>query len=66
MAETISIIWEMKFIFMQNVQCINERKVDVDMLNAVKGVLADVSSVSPSSEQFSCNTVSAMQLANPL
>ena len=56
----------MKFIFMQNVQCINEHKVDVDMLNAVKGVLADVSSVSPSSEQFSCNTVSAMQLANPL
>ena len=28
-----------------------QRKVDVDMLNAVKGVLADVSSVSPSSEQ---------------
>ena len=28
-----------------------ERKVDVDMLNAVKSVLADVSSVSPSSEQ---------------
>ena len=26
-------------------------KVDVDMLNAVKNVLADVSSVSPSSEQ---------------
>ena len=26
-------------------------KVDVDMLNAVKSVLADVSSVSPSSEQ---------------
>ena len=31
---------------------IYERKVDVDMLNAVKSVLADVSrSVSPSSEQ---------------
>ena len=29
----------------------NQRRVDVDMLNAVKGVLADVSSVSPSSEQ---------------
>ena len=28
-----------------------ERKVYVDMLNAVKSVLADVSSVSPSSEQ---------------
>ena len=28
-----------------------ERKVDVDMLNDVKSVLADVSSVSPSSEQ---------------
>ena len=28
-----------------------QRKVDLDMLNAVKSVLADVSSVSPSSEQ---------------
>ena len=28
-----------------------QRKVDVDMLDAVKSVLADVSSVSPSSEQ---------------
>ena len=28
-----------------------QRKVDVDMLKAVKSVLADVSSVSPSSEQ---------------
>ena len=28
-----------------------QRKVDVDMLNTVKSVLADVSSVSPSSEQ---------------
>ena len=28
-----------------------QRKVDVDMLNAVVCVLADVSSVSPSSEQ---------------
>ena len=27
-----------------------QRKVDVDMLNAVKSVLTDVSSVSPSSE----------------
>ena len=26
-------------------------KVDVDMLNAIKSVLADISSVSPSSEQ---------------
>ena len=30
-----------------------QRKVDVDMLNAVKSVLADVSNVSPSSEQSS-------------
>ena len=28
-----------------------QRKVDVDMLNAIKIVLADVSSVSPSSER---------------
>ena len=28
-----------------------QRKVDVDMLKAVKNVLADISSVSPSSEQ---------------
>ena len=28
-----------------------QRKVDVDMLNTVKSVLTDVSSVSPSSEQ---------------
>ena len=28
-----------------------QRKVDVDMLNAIKSVLADVSSVSPLSEQ---------------
>ena len=28
-----------------------QHKVDVDMLNAVKGVLADISSISPSSEQ---------------
>ena len=28
-----------------------QRKVDVDMLNAVKSFLADVSSISPSSEQ---------------
>ena len=31
-----------------------QRKVDVDMLNAVKSVLADVLSVSPSSEQSLC------------
>ena len=30
-----------------------QRKVDVDMLNAVNSVLAEVSSVSPSSEQKS-------------
>ena len=28
-----------------------QRKVDVEMLNAVKTVLADVSNISPSSEQ---------------
>ena len=28
-----------------------QRKVDVDMLNVVKSVLADISSISPSSEQ---------------
>ena len=28
-----------------------QHKVDVDMLNTIKSVLADVSSVSPSSEQ---------------
>ena len=28
-----------------------QRKVDVDMLNAMKSMLADVSSVGPSSEQ---------------
>ena len=32
-----------------------QRKVDMDMLNAVKSVLADVSSVSPSSEQRNYN-----------
>ena len=32
-----------------------QRKVDVDMLNAVKSVLADISSVSPSSEQSPCS-----------
>ena len=30
-----------------------QRKVDVDMLDAVKSVLSDVSSVSPSSKQKS-------------
>ena len=33
-----------------------QRKVDVDMLNAVKSVLADVSSISPSSEEVSALT----------
>ena len=39
-----------------------QRKVDVDMLNAVKSVLADVLSVSPSSEQrlFSALTKSLL------
>ena len=31
-----------------------QRKVGVDMLNAVKSVLADFSSVSPSSEKKAC------------
>ena len=31
-----------------------QREVDVDMLNAVKSLLADVLSVSPSSEQKCC------------
>ena len=35
---------------LQMYQC----KVDVDMLNAVKSVLADVASVSPSLEQRYC------------
>ena len=39
----ISRFWKGEFISRLN--------VDVDMLNAVKSVLADVSSVSPSSEQ---------------
>ena len=37
-----------------------QRKVDVDMLNIVKSVLADASSVSPSSEQRAVS--SAMSL----
>ena len=32
-----------------------QRKVDVDMLNAVKSMLADVSEVSPSSEHIHIN-----------
>ena len=35
-------------------------KVDVDMLNAVKSVLADVSSVSPSSEQRLLDSLAVM------
>ena len=38
-------------VFNQAERTMYQRKVDVDMLNAVKSVLADVSSVSPSSEQ---------------
>ena len=37
-----------------------QRKIDVDMLNAVKSVLADVSSVSPSSEQSLSTSVFAL------
>ena len=41
-----------------------QRKVDVDMLNAVKSVLADVSSVSPLSElmlEMAANTLDGIQ-----
>ena len=41
-----------------------QRKVDVDMLNAVKGVLAGVSSVSPSSEQRDCVTCLTYSIAS--
>ena len=41
-----------------------ERKVDVDMLNAVKSVLADVSSVCPSSEQAKQVEQALKQLCN--
>ena len=40
-----------------------QRKVDVDMLNAVKSVLADVSSISPSSEQRAKKFVRAKRYA---
>lgn len=33
-------------------QALHQQKVDMGMLNAIKNVLADVSSVSPSSEQY--------------
>ena len=36
-----------------------QRKVDVDMLNAVKSVLADVPNVSPSSEQRAKQTTAS-------
>ena len=36
------------------------RKVDVDMLNAVKSVVVDVSSVSPSSEQGELQPLAAL------
>ena len=44
-------------VFNQAERTMYQRKVDVDMLNAVKSVLADVSSVSPLSEQraFFCS-----------
>ena len=38
-----------------------QRKVDLDMLSAVKIKLADVSSVSPSSEQKLSNPVDKVQ-----
>ena len=38
-----------------------QRKVDVDMLNAVKSVLAEVSSVSPSLEQSTANARNVSQ-----
>ena len=36
-------------------------EVDVDMLNAVKSVLADVSSISPSSQNVSQHTLYGVQ-----
>ena len=37
--------------YVKVIRTMYQLKVDVDMLNAVKSVLADLSSVSPSSEQ---------------
>ena len=42
---------------MVKIRTMYQRKVDVDMLNAVKSVLADVSSVSPSSETSANNSL---------
>ena len=40
------------YLWNTHVDCINERlTLDVDMLNAIKNVMADIFSVSPSSEQ---------------
>ena len=41
-----------------------QRKVDVDMLNAVKSALADVSSISPSSEHYCTNRASGTLLSH--
>ena len=41
----------------------HQRKVDVDMLNAVKSVLADVSSVSPSSDEQVAQKITLNMLA---
>ena len=41
---------------------IYQRKVDVDMLNAVKSLLADISRVSPSSEQKNIYMVTVVLL----
>ena len=46
------------------IQTMYQRKVDMDMLNAVKSMLADVSSVSPLSEQkktIACCTATPTQ-----
>ena len=46
-------LWELVLVYVGVAvkRTMYQHKVDVDMLNAVKSVLADVSSVSPSSEQ---------------
>ena len=44
-------LWELVLVGVVVKRTMYQRKVDVDMLNAVKSVLADVSSVSPLSEQ---------------
>ena len=46
-------MWELVLVYVGVAvkRTMYQRKVDVDMLNAVKSMLADVSNVSPSSER---------------